>query len=504
MERDMSSDCTRTGVRWLLLAAALAIGLCRPALALAQAPQAVRPNIVFILSDDEDAKIHAYMPKTKALLENHGTAFDNFFVSYSFCCPSRATILRGQYPHNTQIEGIQLPTGGFRKWRALGLGNSTIATWLHAAGYHTAFYGKYLNQYDPRTDGVQPGWDEWYAGGDNWSNYDYILNENGTIVSYGDRAEDYLTDVIARKAVRTIHEATTSGQPFFLYLSTYTPHAPATCARRHDGLFADTPLPRPLSFDEADVSDKPAIIRNLPPLSGPQIKAMEQHYRARLRSLQAIDDMVETVVETLEQTHQLATTYIIYTSDNGFHMGEHRMIAGKTTPYEEDIRVPAIVRGPHVPAGQRIDAMVLNNDFGPTFAAIAGVAPPSFVDGRSFLPLFANPKRPWRHSFLIQRRELETHEMTGPARFDAIRTADRLLVEYGDGDRELYDVRNDPYELESRAGRAEPLISELLSARLAELLNCAGPNCREIEDLPVDAERTAAHSVAESNMSSTQ
>ena len=500
----MSSDRTRARARRMLLAATLATGFWPPAIALAQERPTVRPNIIFILSDDEDVKIHAHMPKTRALLENHGTAFDNFFVTYSFCCPSRATILRGQYPHNTQIEGIQLPTGGFKKWRALGLGNSTIATWLHDAGYHTAFYGKYLNQYEPRNDGVQPGWDEWYAGGDNWSNYDYIMNENGRIVSYGDRAEDYLTDVIARKAVRTIHEAKASGQPFFLYLSTYTPHAPATCARRHDGLFADTPLPRPLSFDEADVSDKPAIIRNLPPLSSPQIKAMEEHYRARLRSLQAIDDMVETLVRTLEEGGQLQTTYIIYTSDNGFHMGEHRMIAGKTTAYEEDIRVPAIVRGPGVPAGQRVDAMVLNNDFAPTFAAIAGVAPPSFVDGRSFLPLFGNPKAPWRNSFLIQRRELETHEMTGPARFDAIRTAARLFVEYGDGDRELYDIRSDPYQLDSRAGRAEPLVSELLTARLAELLNCAGPNCREIEDLPVDAERTAAHAVAERKVSSTQ
>jgi arylsulfatase A-like enzyme len=166
--------------------------------------------------------------------------------------------------------------------------------------------------------------------------------------------------------------------------------------------------------------------------------------------------------------------------------------------------VPAIVRGPGVPAGQKINAIVLNNDFAPTFAAIAGVAPPSFVDGRSFLPLFANPNRPWRHSFLIQRRELETHEMTDAARFDAIRTDNRLFVEYGDGDRELYDVRNDPYELESHAARAEPLLSELLSARLAELLNCAGATCHEIEDLPVDVERTAAQTSAGPRTSSTQ
>ncbi|MGH6914270.1 MAG: sulfatase family protein, partial [Geminicoccales bacterium] len=431
-----------------------------PAAARAELHRPARPNIVLILSDDEDVKLHAYMPKTKTLLEDHGTAFDNFFVTNSFCCPSRATILRGQYPHNTQIQGIQLPTGGFKKFHVLRLGQSTIATWLHDAGYHTAFYGKFLNQYDPVADGVQPGWDEWYAGGDNWSNYNYILNENGSIVAYGERAEDYLTDVIARKSVRTIRQATEAGQPFFLYVSTYAPHAPATWAPRHDGLFTDAELPRPLSFDEPDVSDKPRVVRNLPPLSGPQIEAMEEHYRARLRSLQGIDDLVETIVRALEQTGQLDSTYIVYMSDNGFHMGEHRMIAGKTTAYEEDIRVPAIVRGPGVPAGQHIAAMVLNNDIAPTFADMAGIEAPSFVDGRSFLPLLEDPGQPWRQSFVIQRRELETHEMTGGARFDAIRTEQWTYVQYGDGDRELYRLDEDPYEVDNVVADADPALIE--------------------------------------------
>ena len=148
--------------------------------------------------------------------------------------------------------------------------------------------------------------------------------------------------------------------------------------------------------------------------------------------------------------------------------------------------------------------MVLNNDFGPTFAEIAGVAPPSFVDGRSFLPLFSNPNRPWRRSFLIQRRELETHEMTGAARFDAVRTAQKIYVEYGDGGRELYNLDADPYQVANRASHGDPLSVELLTSRLAELLNCAGANCREIEDLPVDAERTAAHAESAPKASTTQ
>ena len=225
-------------------------------------------------------------------------------------------------------------------------------------------------------------------------------------------------------------------------------------------------------------------MRNLPPISGPQIKAMEEHYRARLRSLQAIDDMVETVVSTLERTGQLQSTYIIYTSDNGLHMGEHRMIAGKTTAYEEDIRVPMIVRGPGVPrrrsGSTRSCSTTISRRPSPRWPASLR---PSFVDGRSLLPLFENPAQPWRHSFLIQRRELETHEMTGAG---ALRC---------DPDRGL-DVR--PI-WRRRAGTlqypAATLISstvwsaapsrwsaELLATRLAELMNCAGADCREIED----------------------
>jgi arylsulfatase A-like enzyme len=240
------------------------------------------------------------------------------------------------------------------------------------------------------------------------------------------------------------------------------------------------------------VSDKPAIVRDLPLMTQPQIDAMEFHHQSRLRALQGVDDLVETVVSALERHGLLEDTYVVYTSDNGHHMGEHRLIAGKTTPYEEDIRVPMILRGPGVAAGARVAAMALNNDLAPTFAALAGVEPPAFVDGRSLLPLLEDPAQPWRRSFLVQRRELETHEMTGAARFDAIRTEDWTYVEYGDGERELYNLRQDPDQLDSMVGSADPWLVELLQARLAELLNCAGSDCREIENRSVIAERTAS------------
>jgi N-acetylglucosamine-6-sulfatase len=490
--------------------AALAIWLSQsPNLNAAATSSWSPPNIVLIMTDDEDVAIHEFMPKTKALLADQGTTFDNFFVTYPFCCPSRASILRGQYAHNTHIVGNEPPWGGFEKLRELGLEESTVATWLQAAGYHTTMIGKYINRYAPERDGVPPGWDEWYVGGNAHSSYDYVLNENGRIVAYGDRPEDYLNDVLAGKAVEVIRNASAAGRPFFVYVLPYTPHSPSVAAPRHghEGMFADASLPRTPAFDEADVGDKPAFIRGIPPLDQQRIGRLEDEYRRRLASLQAIDDMVERIVTELEAAQALDHTYVIYSSDNGFHLGEHRLPAGKDFPYEEDIRVPAVVRGPGVPAGERIEAMVLNSDLAPTFAEIAGIEPPAFVDGRSFLPLLENPDQAWRQSFLVERRQFEAQyvelaERFGltpggldqAAQFDAIRTGDWTYVEYGTGERELYDLTRDPHQLDNVVETADPALVEALATRLAELRTCGGPECRRLEDLPPrdDASRQLA------------
>jgi arylsulfatase A-like enzyme len=446
-----------------------------------------RPNIVFILSDDEDSKAHRYLPKVRSLVEDQGAVFENYFVTYSFCCPSRATALRGQYAHNHRIVGNDEPTGGFRKFRFLGQESSTIATWLQDAGYHTALIGKYLNHYDPAADAPAPGWSEWYVPGSyNYAYFDYLLNENGKPVSYGHKDEDYLTDVLTRHAVDVIRRSSAAEQPFFLYLAPYAPHAPATSAPRHAAAFADQTYPRTPAFDEAEVGDKPSIVREQPRLAAWQLEAIDRHWRERLRSMQSVDDMVAQVVQTLQATGQLDRTYIVYASDNGFHMGEHRMFFGKTTAYEEDIRVPMAIRGPGIPAGLRVSQFVLNNDLAPTFAALAGVTPPTFVDGRSFLPLFKEPVPNWRRSFVVERRQRETHEITGAAAFDAIRTQHWTYVEYGNGERELYNLRTDPHQQVNAFSRADPDLIAALSGRLAELVNCAGPSCRQIEDQPIE------------------
>lgn len=451
-----------------------------------------RPNIVMVLTDDEDLKAHAFMPKTKALIEDQGIVFDNYFVTYSFCCPSRSTILRGQYAFNHRVEGNVLPSGGAHKFRLMGHDKDSIANWLQAAGYHTGYFGKYMNDYEPEEGYVPPGWTDWYGAGHDY--FRYVLNENGNLVSYGTEPKDYLTDVLARHATAAIRRAAAADDPFFFIVAPYAPHAPSKTAPRHAHMFADVTYPRSPAFDEVDIGDKPSLIRDLPPLEAWQIEAIDKHYGERLRTLQAVDDLVESLVTTLAETGELDNTYVIYTSDNGWHMGEHRLFVGKTTAYEEDIRVPFAMRGPGVPKGEKLKPFVLNNDLAPTFAAIAGVEPPSFVDGRSFLPLLADPKRPWRQSFAIERKQGELFELTGPASFHAIRTADWTYVEYGNGERELYDLKADPHQLKNAVATADSVLLAQLSQRLAELVNCAGSYCRKLEDAPLEPAVAASDS----------
>ena len=465
---------------WLL--AALMLTLAGPALA--QAPPKP-PNIVFVLTDDEDLGIHAYMPKVKTLIEDEGVVFENFFATYPLCCPSRASILRGQYPHNTLVLGNLPPAGGFLTFRQLRLEESTIATWLQIAGYRTAFYGKYLNGY-AETDPPPPGWDEWHAANnDGYFNVNYKLNENGEVVTYGGAPEDYLTDVIADKAADHIRRFSAEGRPFFLYVATFAPHSPYNPAPRHKGMFKDAELPRPPSFNEEDVSDKPSFISELPRLSEDDIAEITTHHRLRLECLQAVDELVETLVDTLEDTGELKHTYLVYASDNGFHLGEHRMKEGKDTAYEEDIRVPLAIRGPGIPKGTKVSGMALNSDLAPTIAAWAGIRTPAFVDGRSLRPLLDDPSAPWRNSFLIQRLGLEADERLEPANALAIRTERYTYIAYNNGEREMYDLETDPDQLQSVEPTADKALIDALAARLTELRACRGQECRDLEDLPL-------------------
>ncbi len=437
----------------IFLLAGLALIVLSVNLRAAAAPE--RPNILFILTDDQDARSLAFMPKLKALLIDRGTAFSSFYVTYALCCPSRASILRGQYARNHQVLTNRPPSGGFEKFQVLGHETSTIATWLRAGGYRTALLGKYLNGYPDNSNPtfVPPGWDEWYspAGGNPYSNFNYRLNENGRIVTYGRRPEDYITDVLARRAADFIRRGAQTGRPLFIYIGTYAPHAPATPAPRHEGAFAGVTAPRSPSFNEADVSDKPEFVRSRSELSGRAMEQIDEHYRRRLQSLQAVDDLIASLVEVLQAQGELRRTYIVFTADNGFHLGEHRLPGGKNTAYEEDIRVPLIVRGPGVPEGRTLPHLALNIDFAPTFAELAGVAAPGFVDGRSLVPLLGGaPLAPdrWRQAFMVEhytpglpaRAQVRRAGADAIPEYQAFRARDYVYVEYATGERELYDL----------------------------------------------------------------
>jgi N-acetylglucosamine-6-sulfatase len=480
------------------------------------------PNIVLILTDDQDVQsgMLPYMPHLQELLVSRGTSFPNNMVPLSLCCPSRTTILRGQYPHNTGILGNQLPTGGFERAYNENVEASTVATLLHGAGYRTALFGKYLNGYPDTADTfyIPPGWDEWYSpiGGNPYGEYGYDLNENGKKLSYGSTAADYGTDVYLGKAVDFIQRAaSTPSQPIFMYFATYAPHAPYTPAPRHAGLFPGVTAPHFPSFNETDVADKPAYINTKPLLTQADISGIDADFRMRLQALQAVDEAIAALVDTLSKTGRLANTYLVFASDNGYHMGEHRLLPGKYTPYETDIHVPLVVRGPGVPAGVVRTEYTSDIDLAETFADLAGVSPLSFSDGRSLKPLLTGPNpTSWRQVFFLEefgtgefdppdvlagtpREPLDKQDLATtvpiPSYF-GFQAPGYKYVEYKTNEKELY-VASDPYELTNVAGKVAPAIGASLAAYLNRFDGCAGDLCRTAEAVAPPALVTADFAV---------
>lgn len=471
------------------------------------------PNFVFLLTDDLDAREIAVMPRLKSLLIDQGTSLTDYNVSVAWCCPSRATTLRGQYAHNTQIWSNLAPNGGFGRFYSRKLEDSTIGTWLKGAGYRTGLFGKYLNGYPEQAPVkktyVPPGWTTWDvpAAGSPYHQYDYTLNKNGRLEHHGHKPKDYLTDVL-NLDVRAFVKAP-SPQPFFAYVGVYNPHAPATPAPRHAKLFKGVKAPRTPSYDEKDLTGKPTEVRRLPPVSKAEEKTWDALYRDRLRSLQSVDDMIGDLVTALKQSGRLDDTYFVFTSDNGFHIGQHRMPPGKNTAYDEDTHVPFVVRGPGVPAGRSVNLLAGNVDVAPTLADLAGVKSPGFVDGRSLVPLMrqGTPER-WRQVFLLEHGHgpgtrppleppkngvLEPPELLSPstrekfyiAPYEGVRTQRYVYVEYSTGERELYDLVNDPNELHNLALDKSPAITSLMTsfaARVKKMRTCKGTGCVTAEN----------------------
>lgn len=441
-----------------------------PAKASVKAP----PNVVFILADDLDtADLHRFPNISK--LAASGTTFSHFYVTNPWCCPSRSSILRAQYIHSHGVTSNRFPTGGFPRFKPLE--ESTIGTWMKGAGYRTALFGKYLNQYPspevPRTY-IPPGWDEWAVPVTNlYREYGYALNDDGIIVERGEQPEDYLTDVLAQKAAGFVSRS----DPFFLYLSPTAPHRPANHAPRHADAFEGVKAPRTPSYNQEDVSAEPLWVQQRGRIPKRVRHNIDQMYRDRLRSTAGLDDLVGTVVSALEQAGKLDDTYIFFGSDNGFHLGQHRLRSGKTTPYEEDIRVPMIVRGPGVQAGRVDTSLGSTVDLGPTFAELAGAQVPGFVEGRSLVPLLQGRRVPWRDAVLVEFDKPD-YAPGCPPTYRALRTETHAYVEYATGERQLYDMISDPHQLTNLAATADPALIAGLSGRLAALHACSGAGCR--------------------------
>jgi arylsulfatase A-like enzyme len=446
---------------------------------------ASKPNFVLVIADDLDSHSVESMPKLRSLVTERGITFQNSFGANPVCCPARATYLRGQYSHNhgiwTNGRGTTTCADDFRRG---GLEASTLVTWLQTAGYRTGMVGKYLNKYpggapDASETYVPPGWDDWYAvfspvGSDAY--YDYSINENSNVVFYGSRPTDYMTDVLAGKAVDFVRKG---GKPFFLWFSTSAPHAPAIAADRHKFAHADKFIPKRSSFNEEDMSDKPRWYReNLPRMSASDVVSLEGLYKSRLDTLLAVDDAIERILQAVDALGQLQNTYVIFTSDNGFVLGYHRFPGGKDAPYEESIRVPLIVRGPSTPAGARVEHDVINIDLAPTIAELAGASAAGFVDGRSLASLLGASPPPlasWRQDVLSE------HEPAGeglPAWY-MLRARDYKYVDYPtQSEFEYYDLATDPYEEASRHRSLDPARRQQLQTRLNQLTSCRGAGCR--------------------------
>jgi arylsulfatase A-like enzyme len=443
----------------------------------AVAQTAERPNFVVVMTDDLDERSMEQLVGIRSIMNANGVNFENAFVNYALCCPSRASFFRGQYPHNHGITSDDAKLGAPR-FRQLGRDQSTIATWLKSAGYRTKYLGKYLNGYSGSY--VPPGWDEWSA----FVNCacDNVVYEGGRNVQLAGNS----TDVFAEKASDFIRRSSANPEvPFFVMVGTRAPHRPPEVASRYSNSFSNAQLPqRPSSpsFDEEDVSDKPQWVQSHPPLTQAKIDREQTLYRQRLRSMLPVEDLLRKVIATLEQSGELDNTYIFFTSDNGFHQGQHRLVGGdKKTPYEEDIGVPLMVRGPGVPAGEVREELVLNNDFAPTIAELAGasIPDPKEVDGSSFAPLLSgSPPSSWRTAFLEEGWRPQSPPVPTNK---AVRTQDHILIEYNTGEKELYDLNADPYQLQSKPRTGNEQLYSTLQTRLNALKACSGAACRSAE-----------------------
>jgi arylsulfatase A-like enzyme len=485
--------------------------------------QADKPNIVFILADDFSLNLLRWMRHAEngtevsgyQSLVDDGTTFSNYFVSNSLCCPSRSTIFTGKYSHNTgvftnvwSLERNELD-GGFRAFNYRQNQLHTFAIALHQAGYTTAMLGKYLNgyfqwesiPYNQAQAWKNWGWDEWdVSGGDGYAEFNYHLNQNGSLVYYGIDEKDYLTDTVSTIAQRFIKNAK---RPFFIEIATFAPHDPYRPAYRDETAYPNAQVPRTFLYGFRPDKNAPDWMKDVPVLTQQTIDYMDAQYRLRAQSIRAIDKMISDVRAALKSAGVDKNTYIVFSSDNGFHMGEYSFPPGKMTPFDTDIHVPLVVVGPGV-AHQRINHFVQSVDLTPTFTAIGGQSYPTKPDGNSLLPLLKGQKpAAWRKMVLVEHHGVaddpndpdndknERWVVLNPPDYAALRSSKYLYVEYYNNldcpassphcqatatERGYYDLAKDPHEVRNVYATLPQKVKQRLKNKLAQNKICGKPD----------------------------
>jgi N-acetylglucosamine-6-sulfatase len=477
-------------------------------------PAANAPNVVVVMTDDQRYDDMVPLAKTRRLIGEAGVTFTRAYVSYPVCCPARATFFTGQYAQNHRVLCLYPECGG-------GYGRldqrNYLPVWLDRAGYATAHIGKFLNGYGKERAPDKPnGWTEWYGLIDHstYRMWGYDIFENDRRVTYGrvlrERPRFYQTDVLSKKAVDFIDRRAGGDAPFFLSVAYLAPHHESghtqdltgklvRAAPRHRGAHAASPLPKPPNFNESNLDDKPWFVgRWNRPISARREAAIHKRMRERWDSLLAVDDGVARIIRKLRKTGELDNTYVIFTSDHGYMQGEHRVPEGKMLPYDASTHVPLLIRGPGIPRGRSTKALVGDVDFAPTVLDATPARSTRALDGRSYLPFARNPRlrslRPLLHTTTGKGARGRTNTREGGARgtqprtpaWRAVRTTRWLYVTYKGGQRELYDLRRDPWEMRSIVNdpRNRPRIRTLRRI-LSDLENCRGRACGEIASASV-------------------
>lgn len=521
-----------TAIRGIIAAvAAVALAVtCLAAVALHEVGAGEKkPNIVFVLTDDMSVDLMRHMDQVQQM-QKEGTTFDDYLVGDSLCCTSRASIFTGLYPHNTEVKQNTPPLGGWKRFADPNKDGSTsdsnekrtFATQLKDdAGYRTGFIGKYMNGYDPAKERVPDGWSEWNAfNGRGYCERDYTMTdyvesrdgEEGRDDPKTVEPEKYATDEMSDRATDFLNRAQEDGdQPFMLEVAPFASHSKTKGCPKGDPKFSAAPRDRigqaggdgdcgggenekgdcrrlradhTRAYDE-DSSDKPDWVRK-EQLTEKEKHRLDRDYRDRARMLQSVDDMIERMRESMSK-ETAENTYFVFSSDNGFHLGQHRLLEGKSSPYEHDVRVPFVVVGPDVPAGKRVDELAQNVDLFPTFLDMAGMEKQS-SDGFSMLPLMQGEQvKDWRRNAFVEHWPVKPKKkgepdaegaMSGnsnPPRYKALRTDDAKYVEYTTGERELYDLGSRAYENTNTYDENDP--PKDLADRLAAFRGC-GPDAK--------------------------